>query len=78
MMAGITLAQAQSNLDALQTAYNALIGGVASYSISTTGGSRSLSRRDLSELREEIKYWDTQVKKLTRGGITIRGATPIG
>lgn len=77
-MAGIDLTQAQANLDALQTAYNALIGGTSSYTISTTGVSRSLTRRDLKDLREEITYWDTQVKKLTRGGISIRGATPIG
>ena len=77
-MAGITLTEAESNLAALQTAYSALIGGVSSYSISTTGSSRSLTRRDLSELREEITYWDSQVKKLTRGGITIRGVTPVG
>jgi len=77
-MSGITLTQAQSNLDALQTAYNALIGGTSSYSITTTSGSRSLSRRDLAEVREEITHWDNQVKKLTRGGIGIRGVTPIG
>ena len=77
-MAGITLSEASSNLAALQTAYNDLIGGVSSYSISTTGGSRTLTKRDLSELREEITYWNSEVKKLTRGGITIRGVTPVG
>ena len=77
-MSGITLANAQSNLDALQAAYTALIGGTSSYSITTTSGSRSLTRRDLSEVREEITHWDRQVKKLTRGGISIRGVTPIG
>lgn len=77
-MAGITLSEAQANLTSLQAAYTALIGGVSAYSISTTGVSRSLTRRDLSELREEISYWDTYVKKLDRGGITVRGVTPVG
>jgi hypothetical protein len=78
MMAGVTLAQAQAKLDALQTTYNTLISIDSSYSISTPVGSRAVSKRTLSELREEITYWDAQVKKLTRGGIGIRGVTPIG
>ena len=77
-MSGVTLSEAQANLTALQAAYTALIGGVSAYSISTTGVSRSLTRRDLKDLRDEISYWDTHVKKLDRGGITVIGATPVG
>ena len=77
-MAGTTLAEAKTILASLETTYKTSINPVESYTISTTGGERSLKRRALSELREEIAYWNAEVKKLTRGGITIRGATPVG
>jgi hypothetical protein len=71
-MAGITLVQAQAKLtgwmaadDALQTSQE--------YSM----GSRKLTRADAAEIRENITFWNNQVKSLTRGGIKIRGGTPF-
>ncbi len=70
-MAGITLAQAQAKLDLWMEAEEAVASG-QSYSI----GNHSLTRASLSEIRESISYWDHQVKRLTSGGIKIRGASP--
>ena len=73
-MAGITLEQAEAQLSAWLTASAAVAQG-QSYTISTESGSRSLSRANAREIMSQIKYWDTQVKRLTRGGINVRGVT---
>ncbi|MGR9045632.1 MAG: DUF6148 family protein [Gammaproteobacteria bacterium] len=70
-MAGITLAQAEAKL-ALWIAAEESVAAGQSYSI----GDRSLTRANLSDIRASITYWDQQVKRLTRGGIRISGATP--
>lgn len=70
-MAGITLAQAETQLTAWLDADTAVAAGQA-YSI----GGRSLTRANAKEIRENIAYWDKQVKRLTRGGIHVRGGTP--
>jgi len=70
-MAGITLAQAEAKLAEWLAADTAVVSGQA-YSIS----GRSLTRANAREIRENIVFWDKQVKRLTRGGIRIIGGTP--
>lgn len=70
-MAGITLAQAEAQLATWIAADTAVASGQA-YSIA----GRSLNRANAREIRENIEFWDRQCKRLTRGGIRMRGATP--
>jgi hypothetical protein len=74
-MAGITLPQAEAQLTAWLAASTAVSQGQA-YTI----GSRSLSRANAREIREQIQFWDSKVKELDRspgGGIRVRGITPV-
>jgi hypothetical protein len=72
-MAGITLVQAEAQLTAWIAASTAVASG-QSYSIA----GRSITRADAKEIRESITYWDTQVKRLSRGGgIGVKFATPV-
>lgn len=73
-MAGITLAQAETQLAAWIAASTAVAGG-QSYSIA----GRSLSRVDAGEIRDQITFWDGKVRSLaaavsgrrrTRYGVT--------
>lgn len=75
-MAGITLAQAEAQLTAWINASTAVAAG-QSYSISSGSGSRSLTRANASEIREQIKFWQGMVLQLDRGGIRVRGGTPV-
>lgn len=59
-MAGITLAQAEAQLQLYLNAMAAIAAG-QSYSI----GSRSLTRANLTEVRETVDYWNGQVKTLS-------------
>lgn len=70
-MAGITLAQAETQLAAWLAADTAVASGQA-----YTVGGRSLTRANAREIRENITYWDKKVQRLTRGGIRVRGGTP--
>jgi Family of unknown function (DUF6148) len=73
-MAGITLAQAEAQLTTWLAASTAVSQGQA-YTI----GSRSLSRANAREIREQIEFWDAWVKRLAdggTGGIRVRGITP--
>ena len=72
-MAGITLAQAETKLAEWIAADTAVATG-QSYSIA----GRSLTRANAKEIRDNIVFWDSQVKRLTNGGITVRGITPVG
>lgn len=71
-MAGITLAQAEAQLAVWIEASTTVASGQA-YSI----GNRSITRADAKEIRESITFWDAQVKRLSRGGIAVRFATPV-
>lgn len=72
-MAGITLDTAQSKLDLWMEADDAVNTG-QSYSINN----RSLTRADVAQIRENIKYWNDWVIKLSDGGgIRITGAVPL-
>jgi len=70
-MAGITLAQAEAQLS-VWLAADAAVATSQSYDM----GGRSLTRANAKEIRENIVFWDMQVKRLTRGGIRVTGATP--
>jgi len=66
-MAGITLDQAQAQLDAYLAASTAVANG-QSYQI----GTRAFRRADLKEILVSIKFWDGKVAELTAGGIRVR------
>lgn len=70
-MAGITLAQAEARLAEYMDAETAILSG-QSYWI----GSRKLERANLAEVQKGIEVWDARVKRLSRGGIRISGASP--
>lgn len=74
-MAGITLAQAGAQLTAWLAASTAVAAG-QSYTISVGGSSRTMTRADAAAIQKQITFWDRQVKRLTRGGLAIKGATP--
>lgn len=59
-MAGITLAQAQAQLDAYLAAETAVLGG-QSYEIA----GRRLNRANLEEIQNGIGIWNERVKSLT-------------
>ena len=69
-MAGITLAQAQTQLNTWLAADTAVATG-QSYTI----GNRALTRANAKEIRENITYWDEQVKRLgrTTGMVSVVG-----
>jgi hypothetical protein len=58
-MAGITLAQAEAHLT-LWLAASSAVASSQSYEI----GDRKLTRADAAEIREQIEFWDRQVKRL--------------
>ena len=66
-MAGITLAQAQAQLDTYLAASTAVAAG-QSFDLSSGGTSRSLTRADAKEIRESITFWNDMVKSL--GGVS--------
>lgn len=61
-MAGITLAQAQAQLDAWLAASLAVAEN-QSYQI----GPRSFTKADAGEIRRQIDYWETRVNQLSTG-----------
>lgn len=76
-MAGITLAQAQTQLDNWLAALTAISQG-QEYTISTPGGSRRLVRANLGEVQTQVEFWNARVIELTRGnrGMRVRLGTP--
>ena len=71
-MAGVTLAQAEAQLASYLAAETAVLSNQA-YRI----GERSLTRADLKDIREGISHWDSRVKELDGGGITVSHVTPV-
>ena len=71
-MAGITQAQAEAKLTTWLDAEDACATG-QSYEIS----GRILTRANLKEIAERVEYWDRKVKRMSRGGIRVRGITPV-
>jgi hypothetical protein len=70
-MVGITVAQAQEQLSIWLSA-SAAVAGSQSYAIATEGGSRSLTRADAAEIRQQIAFWNMQVNRLARPGLSIK------
>jgi hypothetical protein len=60
-MAGISLAQAQTQLDAYLAAETAIISGNQSYEFQ----GRRVNRADLKNIQDGISLWDGRVKDLT-------------
>ena len=80
-MAAISLLDAQAQLAAYLAASTAIAAG-QSYTIATGAGNTSLTRANLSEVLQMIKFWRTEVDRLARetsegGGIRVRAVTPI-
>lgn len=73
-MAGITLAQAETQLAAWLAA-SAAIAKNQSYEIDTgSGGRRAMTRADAGKCREMIDYWQGRVAELTAAAISTSGA----
>lgn len=73
-MSGITLAQAQAQLD-LWVAADAAVAAGQSYSI----GGRSLTRVNAAEITNKIDYWMRRVAEIQRGGagrVRVRYGVP--
>lgn len=66
-MAGITLAHAEAQLTAWLAASEA-VAGSKSYTISTSTGSRTLTRADAEEVRRMVDYWQGWVTRLSAPG----------
>lgn len=62
-MAGITLAQAEAKL-ALWLAAEETLATSQSYTITTDGSSRTLTRADLVEVGSRVTYWNNMVTSL--------------
>jgi Flp pilus assembly protein TadG len=73
---GLTLIQAKQQLDYWLKASQLAAQG-QSYSISTEGGSRSLSRANAKDILAQITFWQRQVNRLSRGGIQVTPAVPM-
>lgn len=73
-MAGITLAQAETQLSAWLTASEKVATG-QSYTIPGPAG-RTVTRVDADLIQSQITFWDNQVKRLSRGGRRCRFGTP--
>lgn len=63
-MAGITLEQAQTQLEQWLAASTAVALN-QSYEIDTGNGRRKLQRADAEAIRAQIKFWDERVRALT-------------
>lgn len=64
-MAGITVDQAQAQLDAWLAASTA-IAASQSYTITVEGNTRTLTRANASEIVKMIAFWEAKVASLTR------------
>jgi len=71
-MAGITQAQAEAKLQEYLDAETAVLAG-QSYSIA----GRTVTLSDLEAIQKGIETWNKRVQRLTRGGIRVRGGTPV-
>jgi len=67
-MAGITLAQAQAQLDAWMAASLAVAQGQA-YEIDTGNGRRSLTRVNAEHIDRMIVFWQAKVDALTSAAV---------
>ena len=70
-MAGITLEQAQTKLDAYLAAETAVLAGQDI----TIDGTR-FTRADLVAVQKGIEIWNGRVNRLSRSGIAVREVIP--
>lgn len=79
-MAGITLAQAETNLALWLSADQALAGGAQAYTLDIGGSRRQVTKADAAEIRNNIEYWNNWCQSLDpvgRGaGLPIMGIIP--
>lgn len=73
-MAGRTLSDAQADYTAVRVAW---LKSLQSEEYKT-GGGNSNRRSKSEELYKQMMTLDAEIKRLSRGGIRIRGATPCG
>ncbi len=73
-----TLSEATEFYTLWKDAYIALAAG-KSYTISTGGTNRSLTRQDLPNVKAEMQYWKNQIDKINnnQSGIKKKFSTPI-
>lgn len=71
-MAGITLEKAEAQL-ALWLAADTAVATNQSYTINTGGSSRTFTRADALEIRNNVEYWDGWCRKLS--GTAPNGST---
>lgn len=69
----MTTTSYQTQLESVQAAIAAIEAGSQSYSIA----GRSMSKADLGTLYEREKWLRRMVDRETRGGIRVRGITPV-
>lgn len=75
-MAGITLAQAQEQLDAaLENLKN--VRQLAETQVSGSTGGRKTVMQNLADAQADVRYWDQTVRSLSRSGIVTMRAVPI-
>lgn len=72
-MPGITLAQAQAQLDAALAAHEAIMGGGTEY----RQGEVTLKCPPLAEVLQSITHWQGEVQRLS-AGVTSRGPRIYG
>jgi hypothetical protein len=72
-MAGRTLADAQADYDAVHAAYLKALQS-EEYSTGVARNRRSKSQ----ELYDQLMRLNAEITRLSRGGIRIRGGTPVG
>lgn len=63
----------ETQLERVQTAIARIEEGAQTYQIN----GRSLSRADLGDLYAKEKWLRRQVERASRGGIRVRGVTPV-
>ena len=72
-MAGITIRQAQNKLDGWMAADDAVQGGQG-----YTMGTRTLTRANAQEIRDNIVFWEKKVIDLSNGGgISLTKCVPV-
>jgi len=79
-MAAWTLAEAQEKL-ALWMAADDALATAQSYEIDIGGNRRRLTRADAAEIQDKIKFWRTEVERLSSGqggtGPKVRYINPV-
>jgi hypothetical protein len=67
----------QQQLDAVDAAIQAIEERGQDYDIGTSGGNRSLARAKYDSLVAERARLEIKVEREARGGIRVRGGTPV-